>query len=938
MILRRSAPFLKENSANAKIISGAAFVSILIFQAFLYDRLVQKDIVAGFAINAVCIVAAHTTLSFLFALIRMKTKKSIRRTVVFTLIGNVLATVMLLLFNTVFFSGSPALASGIVLSLMTVEAAFFLFFVLSGSRAFYKIVCVTVIVALVFSGMALSLPETTIGPYLKAVTVKRVSDQKEWKLQYSSPADTDWETDEDSSWEEHSLPLGNGYMGLNVFGRTDVERVQISEKSLYNPKGSGFQHGLDSFAEVYIEFGHKNAKKYSRDLSLDEATSHVSYVSKGVRYVREYFTSYPDNVAVIRLTASKQGALSFTLRPTVPYVGENKIGKVTATGDTLTLSGQMLYYGTVFEGQFCIMHEDGELTADSDKNGENASLTLSSATQADILIAIGTNYELKSSVFTQNDPSAKLSGNELPHKKVGETLENAKKLGYEALRKRHVEDYDELFSRVKIDLGGAMPNRTTEELLQMYRVKKTGFAARYLEELYFQYGRYLLISSSRTGTLPANLQGAWNCHNGAPWGGSYFHNINVQMNYWPAFCCNLAECFEAYSAYNAAYMEAAKMNADAYMAKLFPEKLDEAGKNGWIGAYVTTPYEIPQYNPIGNSSGPGFGAFTAMLFWDQYAFTGDKQLLRERIYPLLYDMAVFLDKNLIKEGDALLCAYSASPEQEKVAGEYYQTVGCAFDQQLIYELFSETVQAAEILGEGDSFIEKLKGEIDRLEPILVGADGQIKEYREEEHYGEIGEYEHRHISQLVGLFPGTSINRNTPEYLAAAIVTLNKRGDDSTGWALAHRLCCRARTGDGERTFKLLGVLLGEKTLDNLWDTHPPFQIDGNFGGTCGIAEMLLQSSAGYIELLPALPSAWKTGSFSGLVARGNFVVDLQWSDSRPQQAVVTARVGGECAIALGKLSAKVHDGDGKEVPVDTSEGILRFQTQPGVEYTVEFK
>ena len=855
----------------------------------------------------------------------------------------------LLINNVIFHAVKAELAGRIVLLILSAEfACFYLPFLFRG-RGKYRAISVLLVAALLCFNLS-GFPFTrAYFLYLKLnAHHTEQTGEKTWLLRYDEPADAALlGVDEDTAWEQYSLPLGNGYMGLNVFGRTDTERVQISEKSLYDKTKEGFHHDWDSFAELYLDLGHKNASGYSRDLSLNDGTAHVAYNSGGVDYSREYFASYPDRVAVIRLTASESGALSFTLRPEIPYLqdycsepgdGGGKRGTVTVSGDdTLTLSGEMPYYGIQFEGQFCVRHQGGRLEADGGANGAGATLTLSGADAAEILIAVGTNYELNSRVFTEADPAKKLEGARPPHEKVSEAMDAAKQMDYETLRARHMADYKALFDRVKIDLGGFLPDCATDELLEMYRSIRRGGAARYLEELYFQYGRYLLISSSRPGTLPANLQGTWNCYNGAPWGGAYFHNINVQMNYWPAFTCDLAECFEAYADYNAAYTDAAKHNADAYMEKLFPEKLDETGKNGVVGAYVTTPYNIPQYNPIGNSSGPAFGALTAMLFWDQYAFTGDVQLLRERVYPVLYDTAVFLEKNLTETDDALLCAYSASPEQEQ-DGTYYQTVGCAFDQQLIWELFSETIQAASILGEdNDALILRLKEEIDRLEPVLIGADGQIKEFREENHYGEIGEYHHRHISQLFGLFPGTLIDRDTPEWLQAAKTTLDLRGDQSTGWAMAHRLCCWTRTGDGERTFKLLKTLLSTGTFNNLWDAHPPFQIDGNFGGTAGIAEMLLQSDAGYLDLLPAVPSVWSAGSVSGLIGRGNFAVALAWEDGAVTKATITARAGGECGVRVGDRAFTLTDAQGGEIKGQVTDGILRFPCEVGARYQIAF-
>ena len=904
-----------------------------------------------------CVIWLAATLSAaaLFCFLPRIRQKHEKKAAFFAAGGTFLAqlallfVLILLINNVIFHAGRAELSGRIILLILSAEFACFYLPALFRGRGMSRAVAVLLTVSLLCLNLS-GFPFTrAFFLYLKLNANRpEQTGEKTWLLRYDKPADASLPgADEDPAWEQQSLPLGNGYMGLNVFGRTDTERVQISEKSLYDKTKEGFHHDWDSFAELYIDLGHKDAGGYSRDLSLNDGTAHVTYRAGNVDYSREYFASYPDKIAVVRLTASESGAVSFTLRPEIPYLqdycaepgdGGGKRGTVTVTGDdTLTLSGEMPYYGILFEGQFRVRHQGGRLEAKDGGNGVGASLTLTGADSAEILIAVGTNYELSSRVFTEADPAKKLDGTRPPHEKVTKAMDAAKRLDYTALRARHTADYKALFDRVKIDLGGFPPDCSTDELLEMYRSIRRGGAARYLEELYFQYGRYLLISSSRPGTLPANLQGTWNCYNGAPWGGGYFHNINVQMNYWPAFTCDLAECFDAYAAYNAAYTEAAKNNADAYMEKLFPEKLDESGKNGCVGAYVTTPYRIPQYDPVGNSSGPAFGALTAMLFWDRYAFTGDEQFLRDRAYPFLYDTAVFLEKNLTERDGALLCAYSASPEQEQ-DGAYYQTVGCAFDQQLIWELFSETIQAAAILGENnDPLILRLREEIDRLEPVLIGADGQIKEFREETRYGEIGEARHRHISQLFGLFPGTLIDRGTPEWLQAAKTTLDLRGDRSTGWAMAHRLCCRARTGDGERAFKLLKTLLSTGTYDNLWDAHPPFQIDGNFGGTAGIAEMLLQSDAGYLDLLPAVPSVWSEGSFSGLVGRGNFAVALAWKNGAVTEASITARAGGECGVRVGDRTFTLTNAEGRQIEGRVTDGILRFSCETGASYRIVF-
>jgi alpha-L-fucosidase 2 len=744
----------------------------------------------------------------------------------------------------------------------------------------------------------------------------------------------------DKDWEYYSYPLGNGYIGANLFGRTDTERIQITDKTVHvqSPYGGG---GLTSFAELYLDFGHADAKDYRRALNLNTATALVSYQSGGVRYSREYFLSYPDRVMVIRLTADKAGALSLTVRPQIPYVNAKKpedcrTAKTVVEGDLITLSGTMAFFPCNYEGQVKVLNERGKLSNNKE------SITVANADSVTIILATGSNYRLGTHIFL-NSREKKLDPGLYPHDEVSRTIGKAVKKGYAALKADHLADYQNLFNRVAVNLNSQPSALPTSALLEEY---KKGKRDTWLEELMFQYGRYLLIASSREKSLPANLQGTWSQYEVSPWSGGYWHNINVQMNYWGAMSANLAETFEAYIAYFNAYLPKAQQYAADIVQKNKATAPVTGADNGWILGTGASAYSI---SGPGGHSGPGTGGFTSKLLMDYALFTGDREFLENVAYPAMLSMSRFYSSTLVPKGDLLLVEPSASPENtakpDQIKGMpghmresgHYVTAGCTFDQGFVWENFNDTLMLAKLLGKQDPFLKTIEEQMAKLDPILIGTSGQIKEYREENAYSDIGDPRHRHISHLCPLYPGTLINSAHPDWMTAASKTLDLRGDKTTGWAIAHRMNCRARLKEGEKAHDLYARLISERTVPNLWTLHPPFQIDANFGAMAGVVEMLLQSHEEYIVLLPALPKAWQNGSFKGLVARGNFVIDAVWKDGKASSIAVTSRNGGECRIACtGGGEMRVTDAAGTPVAVNKGPGDrISFNTTKGGRYTL---
>jgi alpha-L-fucosidase 2 len=761
-----------------------------------------------------------------------------------------------------------------------------------------------------------------------------------------------WYAQPANEWSE-ALPVGNGRMGAMIFGGVTDERIQFNEDTLWKGKphdyvraGAGDQLAeirrlifagqadaagklakekflsdpvrqmpYQPFGDLRLHFpGHENATDYRRDLDLDSAIASVSYRAGGVNFKREAFASHPDRAIVLRFTASKPGQISFTLKMDSPHSNSMVAAEVTkriqpgATNPPphaggydsadLVLTGKVQHDGLRFESRVRAVTSGGTITANGD------TITVRNADSATLLLVAATSFR------NFQDISAD------PAQRCATDLARVSGRSFDTVRADHLADHRRLFRRVSLDLGRTAPADLPTDL-RLAQVKANGLERDpALAALHFQYGRYLLIASSRPGDEPANLQGVWNELVNPPWESKYTININFEMNYWLAEPTGLGECHEPlFDLVDDLVISGGRTAQKQY------------GCRGWVAHHNTDHWRGTA--PINNVDGiwPCGGAWLCQHLWEHYLFTGDKDFLKRRAYPAMKSASLFFVDFLVKDpatGYLITCP-SHSPEQTP-PDRPLLVAGPTMDNQIIRALFDYTIAASEILNVDRDFAKQLAGIRQQLPPNRVGKHGQLQEWLED---WDAPNNNHRHMSPLWALYPGWDITPADPKIYAATKVLLKWRGDGSTGWSFAWRMPLWARVGDGDFAFRQFNGLLQRRTLPNLFDLCGPFQIDGNFGTTAGVTEMLIQShrpeprsgktEVRMLELLPALPKAWPTGSVTGLCTRGGFVVDLAWENGQLSKVVIHSKLGNPCFVRYADHEIEFPTEAGKSYPFGKS-------------------
>lgn len=750
-----------------------------------------------------------------------------------------------------------------------------------------------------------------------------------------------------ADWEKEALPIGNGRIGAMVFGGTNSERLQISEKSLWTGgpgSDGGYDYGLpptsrselvssigkqlvdgatlepeavagqlgrkmhnygdyQSFGDLIIESelpaDAGAPTDYRRELDLDAGVARVKFKQGAVGYRREYFVSHPDHVVMGRWYAT--GVQKLRVSYSVP---DNRTADIQVERGVIRISGALESNGLKYALVLRVKPDCGAMTVDGN------ALRVESDCPVTFILAARTNYRLAYPDYrSADDPLAVATKDAL-----------AQGGDFARIHARHRQDYQALFQRVALSLDPGASKLPTDRLRAQYGSGNAA-ADRQLEQLYFQYGRYLLIASSRQGSLPANLQGVWNQHATPPWNADYHVNINLQMNYWPAEVANLSETTPPLFDFVDHLVTPGRLSAQRYF-----------GARGWtlflntnIWGYVG-PIDWPTafWQPEGN-------AWLAQHYYEHYLFGQDIDFLRKRAWPVMKGAAEFWLDALVEDPKSgkLVVSPSYSPEH----GPF--TAGASMSQQIVLDLFTNSLAAATRVGD-KPMATQLQAALDKLDRGLrVGRWGQLQEWRADL---DDAKDDHRHVSHLFALHPGHAINAAEPnEFMAAARKTLDARGDASTGWSRAWKINFWARLLDGDRAHKLLAGLLHDSTLPNLWDTHPPFQIDGNFGATAGMIEMLLQSQNGEVNILPARPAAWPSGRVSGIRARGDITVAIDWDTCGAKQFVLSAGRDGPIAVRSAMFDNPYDvrfDKGSKPRSLATDGGLFRFEARKGGQYT----